>query len=253
MNSYFRKALLFGLICFLFVPSSMVLADIFIKQKQHTDPISIMGQGQPAKDVIQSTWITQDKIRTDDEKRSVIMLLKEGVIYILNHEKKTYMVMPLNMGQAMEEKMGREGMSDEEQEDFRKFSEGMMKMEITVTETDETRKINNWNCKKYIQKIEMGMGPTTSEIWATQDLRMDYDLYAQFSASLMSMQPGLQKSVSRAIEEMKKIKGVPVLTHTVAKMMGMEMKSFTELLEFKEGTAPAGTFDIPKGYTKTEF
>ena len=35
-------------------------------------------------------------------------------------------------------------------------------------------------------------------------------------------------------------------------MMGMQMKSSQELLEFKKGTAPKGTFVIPKGYKKTE-
>ena len=52
---------------------------------------------------------------------------------------------------------------------------------------------------------------------------------------------------------MKKIKGVPVFTETTMNMMGMQMKSTQELLEFKQGTAPKGTFGIPKGYKKTDM
>jgi hypothetical protein len=53
-------------------------------------------------------------------------------------------------------------------------------------------------------------------------------------------------------EEMKKIKGVPVLTTTSISMMGATMSSITELIEFKEASAPKGTFSIPSGYKKTD-
>ena len=53
-------------------------------------------------------------------------------------------------------------------------------------------------------------------------------------------------------KEMKKIKGVPVLTITTSNMIGASVKSTQELLEFKEGTAPSGYFDIPTGYKKIE-
>jgi hypothetical protein len=35
--------------------------------------------------------------------------------------------------------------------------------------------------------------------------------------------------------------------------MGQTMSSSTELLEFKDGTAPANLLKIPAGYKKTEF
>jgi len=50
---------------------------------------------------------------------------------------------------------------------------------------------------------------------------------------------------------MKKVRGVPVLTVTNMTMMkNVTIKSSRELLEIREGTAPAGTFEIPAGYTK---
>jgi hypothetical protein len=36
-------------------------------------------------------------------------------------------------------------------------------------------------------------------------------------------------------------------------MQNTTMKSSRELVEIKEGTAPAGIFDIPAGYTKQEM
>jgi len=128
-----------------------------------------------------------------------------------------------------------------------------MKFEITVTPTGDTKKINKWQCKKYNQEVKMGMGPMVSEVWATEELEMDYELYAKFSTAMMAMQPGFSDSFEKAMKELQKIKGVPVFTETTVNMMGMQMKTTQELLEFKKGKAPKGTFDIPKGYKKTDM
>lgn len=226
-----------------------------MKQKIHRDGFQMMGQSQPAEDMIQTVWITPDKMRSDNEKQSVIMRLDKGIIFFVDHAQKTYSEMPMDMGQMMgsrmKEEMGEE-VSEEDMEGFMAMAKGMMKMKITVTPTGEKKRINKWNCQKYIQKLETMMGPTISEIWATEDLKMDYELYAKFSAGLMGMQPGFKEFLNDMLEEMKKIKGVPVLTTTTVNMMGASMKSLQELLEFKEETAPAGIFDLPKGYKKTE-
>jgi len=242
------------ILSFILVLSFSVQADIFMKQKDHTDGMSVMGQQQPATDVIQNIWISKDKIKTESEEKSVIILLEKKIMYVFNHAQKTYFEVPMDFGKMMEQSVkGNEGADKEEMQNYMKMAQGMMKFEITVNTTNETKKINKWNCKKYDQIMKMGMGPITSEVWATEELKMDYNLYAKFSAAMMSMQPGFKDSFSKAIKEMEKIKGVPVLTKTSMKMMGMEMKSSQELLEFKEGTAPKGTFDIPKGYTKTSM
>jgi len=92
---------------------------------------------QPAKDVIETIWITKDKVRSDNENRSYILLLNEKKMYFLDNARKTYTVIPLDLG--------------------------------------ESKKIRNWNCKKYIQTIETQMGPTRTEIWASEDIHIDYD------------------------------------------------------------------------------
>ncbi|MCK5032037.1 MAG: hypothetical protein KAS18_00350, partial [Calditrichia bacterium] len=115
------------------------------------------------------------------------------------------------MDKAMENQKGED---KEEMEQFMQMAKGMMKFEIKVTPTGETKKINNWQCKKYNQEVKMGMGPIVSEVWATEELEMDYEIYAKFSTAMMSMQPGFSDSFDSAMAELKKIKGVPVLTKT---------------------------------------
>lgn len=242
-------------VLFLVLIASFTLhADIFMKQKQHTDGMSMMGQTQPAKDIIQNVWITEDAISSQSEDHTILFLFKQKKMIMINHLQKTYTEMPMSFQKVLDKAMeDKKDLDQSEKEDFMKMAQGMTKFEITVTPTNETKKINKWNCKKYNQEVKMGMGPISSEVWATEELEMDYSLYAKFSTSMMAMQPGFHESYEKAMKELEKIKGVPVFTKTVVKMMGMEMKSSQELLEFKTGTAPKGTFDKPSGYKKTSM
>jgi len=90
------------------------------------------------------------------------------------------------------------------------------------------------------------MSSSTSEIWATEDIKVNTDLFRTLGFSIMAKQPGFDK----AFEEMKKIKGVSVLTTSTSSVMGAKIKSTQELLEVKEAKAPAGIYDVPVSYKK---
>ena len=130
------------------------------------------------------------------------------------------------------------------------MARSMPAMRIRITDTGETRKIGEYRCRKYIQRIESAMGPVSSEIWATEDLKVDSELYARFSMALMASQPGGREAMDANAAETRKISGVPVLWLTSARMGGTEVKSRTELIELREEKAPAGIFEIPSGYTR---
>jgi hypothetical protein len=97
------------------------------------------------------------------------------------------------------------------------------------------------------------MGTINSEIWATQEIKFDGDLYAKYSAGMLAQMPGMTQNISAIMQEVEKIKGVHVYSKQTTTMMGQSMKSSVELLEFKEGKAPIGVFDLPSGYKKLDF
>lgn len=248
------KKLLFFVLIFSLVMTLPIYSDIYMVNKQHTEGMAVMGKKQPDQDVVQKVWITKNKIKSESNDQTIFILLDEKKMIALNHEEKTYTELPMGFGNMMDKAMeNQSGEEKQEMEQFMQMAKGMMKFEITVTPTNETKKVNKWNCKKYKQEVKMGMGPLVSEVWATEELEMDYEVYAKFSTAMMAMQPGFSDSFDKAMNELKKIKGVPVFTETTMNMMGMQMKSTQELLEFKQGKAPKGTFDIPKGYRKTEM
>jgi len=228
---------------------STAAADVMIKQKDHTDAFEIMGQAQPAKDMVSVIWLGDGAARMDQaDTTSWLMFSGSDVIYQLNHKEKTYSEFrPEDEKKGMPDLKGDDVDKSSRMGDMMKQMAGMMKIEVTVSPTDETMKIGDYNCKKYIVESKMGMGGSSAETWATQDIDIDYKLYRSISKAFMSMIPGYAEST----KEMQKIKGLPVLTNTTTNTLGTEVKSTSELIEYKKEAAPPGTFQIPEGYTKT--
>ena len=241
-----------GLILFsscILLLTQVVQADIFIKQKRHSDAMKIMGQEQPAEDVIEEVWVTDEGFRSDNPKNSIIVKLDDKTITMIDHEKKSYSEMPMDMNKMMPQTEA--GKKDaEDMAAFQNMMKNMMKIDISVQPMSDTKKIKNWMCKKYLMTMNTFMGAFTSEIWATEDLKIDANLYSKFASSMMAAIPGMQSNLEAMTTEMKKIKGVQVHTIMTQNIMNQEHKIITELLEFKEAKAPADLFKLPAGYKK---
>ena len=215
-------------------------ADIYIMKMKHTDAVTIMGQTQPEKDEEGVTWMSEEKMREDEgTSKSTIVRFDLKKIYVIEHDKKEYaeINLPIDFEQILPPEA--------------KQMAQMMQVTAKVTETEETQKIKDWDCKKYLVEISlsmMGMNmPMKMEMWATKDLDIDLDLYEKFYTEILALQPMFKGF----IEEFKKIEGYPVVTDMTMNMMGSEMKSHEEVVSVEKKDAPDGTYDIPGGYTKS--
>lgn len=191
-------------------------------------------------------------------KTSSILLSDKKIIVMIDHNKMQYSEMPLDFDKMFGDAAAAEAGDDPEKAEAMKKMPGFMKnmmkgamgnMSATVTDTGETKKIGDYNCRKYIVEMSMGMGgETKSETWATEDIKIDYSRAFTAANAMMASMPGFEK----IIQEMKKVKGVVVLQTSTIKMMGSEVTSTTELVEATEKSAPAGNYDIPAGYKKVK-
>ncbi|NTV80373.1 MAG: hypothetical protein HGA24_03005 [Candidatus Aminicenantes bacterium] len=229
-------------------------ADVYMKQKTHTGAFTVMGQSQPEKDEIMVFWLGAGKARTDTEGKSMLFFSDKKVLIGIDHAEKTYSEIPMDFDKMFEE--AAEGETEEEKAEAKKMAQmmkgmaqGMMgSMKVSVTETGETKKIGSWNCRKYLIDMDMGMMKAKSESWASEDLKVDYNVYFTMANAMMANMPGFDKLV----QEMKKVKGVIVYQTSTSKVMGQDMTSTTEVLEYSDKSAPAGTYDIPAGYKKVK-
>jgi len=241
-----KKSITVASLTFLFMfslvfTSPHARADQVIKAKKHTDAFTMMGQSQPAKDEEVTTWLADDKMRRDEGDTMTLVRYDLNKIFWINHPQKTYseMDLPLDMDTVLP--ADAKQMLDQ------------IEVSSSVTDTGETKTINNWQCKKYLVEIAvsmMGMSmPIKMDFWTSKDLGVDEEMYKKFYAETLSLNPMFQDMV----DEFKKIEGYPVRTEFSMSMMGAEQKYWEEVVSVEKMSAPAGTYDLPEGYTKTEF
>lgn len=235
-----------------------VNADVYLKYRQHTDPYQVMGQTQPAKDSIRETWVSENRIRNDEGLQSVILRLDKKQVYFVNNEQKMYAVLPMDVEKMAQQAIEHDrNMSVQEKEKAKKFVQDMMKdissFSIAIQETGEKKKIGKWTCSKYIQNTKTAMGPSTTEIWATKDIALDYRMLNRMYAASMMMIPSLRGSMDDITREMGKIKGVTVFSSSSSSVMDTQVKSTQELLDCAEKQTPDSFYEPPKGYTRKEM
>ncbi len=215
-------------------------ADIYVKQKVRTGAYEAMGKKEPAREEITEIWLAANKVRTNQGAgKSGIILLDKGILIGIDHGTKSYTETPLDLSKEME---------SQDPQASALFKGLMGSMSAKVTETAETKKIGKWSCRKYLIVYTMPFGTSEATAWATTDIKIDYQLYYTASNAMMASQPGFDQ----VLEEMKKVKGVIVYQESVSKSMGSEISTVTEVLECTDKKAPAGIYDVPKGYVKKE-
>jgi hypothetical protein len=222
--------------------------DVYMKQKTHTGAITLMGQTQPEKTEMVVFWLSAGKARTDaGDGKSAIYLAADSTLYAIDHTAKTYTRIPMDFGKIVEGAAGQQQDAPQATAMAQMMKGMMASMSVNVTETAETRKIGDWNCRKYLIDTSMSMMQSKAEAWATQDLVVDYDLYFTLVNAMMATMPGFDK----VVEQMRKVKGVIVEQKAVTKVMGQDMTVTTELVEYAQKDAPAGTYVVPAGYRET--
>lgn len=227
-------------------------ADTYIRQATHQDGFEMQGQTMQPEDDTAITWIGKDMARTETKQGTIIWRSDKDMVYIVDDAKKAYTEMPISKIGDLKAMMGMDEMSEEEAKMMEQQMAPMMAMmqvSATVTPTEETQKIGDFNCKKYDVDFKVGMMNMKSDFWVTKDFEMDYSVFKKLSLSQMLFMPGSDQ----AIKEFEKMEGFVVMSDGEVNMMGATIKNTNKVLEVTEKDAPAGIYDVPEGYKKEKF
>lgn len=232
---------------------SVARADAYLKQIRTTEASEVMGQQVPASTQTSELWFSDKAARMDSGDGNSVILSAEGnVVYMLDHQAKTYTEIPLDQAGLMAA-MTPEGASDEDAEAAEMMKQMVASMmantQVTVTPTEERKKFREWSARKYLVEIKMPMGTANSEVWASPEVRIDMRLFQKLSMAMS----GMMTDVDKMLKEMEKIDGMEVFNSTVAEIMGSKVKTTSELIEYAQKPAPAGAYALPQGYTKTKL
>lgn len=120
---------LFALTLLVLIAALSLSADVYVKQKTHTDSM----MGQPARDDIMEQWIgdNANAFATVSPDQSFIVDLKKNLLYMVNHKSKTYVetTLPLDLSKLLPPEYA--------------AMVGMIKMTATVSPTTRQRKSAN--------------------------------------------------------------------------------------------------------------
>jgi hypothetical protein len=227
--------------------SLTVYADMTMTQVRTTEAIKDgKADGSPKADT-STLWVAADKLRMDGTDASVLLNAGKDSIYLIDNKKKTYTGIDMSViangaGQSAAAPAGMPGM----------FA-NMMKMEVTIEPTSETKTINKWTCTKYLQTMKMMGTTTTSELWATEDVKVDPGMIRKFMASFFLKAQSTKDLAAQIMKEYGKIKGFVVFSVSTSTIMGRETRTTSEVREVKEFAAPAGTYEVPAKYTMKKW
>lgn len=230
---------------FLVIFSTSILADNFIKQVTHIKSYEMMGQRTPEKFDTTTIWMSKDKSYAELNKfNGVLYDLQTGDFTVLNHSKKEFS--KFSMGLLTSD----ENNDNPDIKQMQQMAKMMTKnMTVSVTPTDSSKKVGNWNTKLYVVDVNMQMMPMKQKLWVTDELNIDYAMYRSISNAMMSLMPGFEK----IFEEMKKINGVAVEMDQTVTVMGVEIGSSTQILEYSQKEAPEGIYEIPEGFKEVSL
>ncbi len=248
----------FVLLLLWIVPAS---ADLYMVQKKY-DSTEYGGKDAKAGEVAIRTWVAKDRLRQDyGDPAGFIHITRldrrpgELISYLINMGKggygKTYWtfcrpyVVPLpptssgdpNNANANMEHAAATGVHDS----------------LTLTDTGETKLINNFHCGKYLLKGRLTSTEFSSEIWVSMDIGSALERYGLvWGARIDRTYSELKfREASNTVEdEMRTIKGFPVLITEIEQNQYVHYERRLELLEFKEESSLPSQFDLPGGLTK---
>lgn len=217
-------------------------ADTHLTYKSQRDAIQMMGQSQPAVDTEAHVWFNDEAISRNDGATGFVITPGGETLLVINHDDKSYSELPLPIDFA--------SLLPEEMKPMAEQMMSMMKMEVDVRKSEETKEINGWSTQRYDITLSSAMGMNIKMTnWVTEDIKMDLNYYRDLARAMSSLQPGAQEWVEKLLE----IEGVTVLQETDASMMGNSFGSREELIKVEEAEAPAGTYGVPSDYEKKDF
>jgi hypothetical protein len=218
-------------------------ADMTMTQVHTTQAMKAGKADGDPKTQTSTLWMAADKLRMDGENESVLLKGGKDSVYLIDNKKKTY------TGISLSQIANPSGQSQEMPPEVAAMMGNMMKMEVTIEPTTETKTINTWNCTKYLQTMKMMGTTTTSELWATTDVKVDPGMFTKFSTSVFLKNQSMKNLAAQMQKEYAKIKGFVVYSVSTSTAGGKETRTTSEIREVKESVAPAaGTYEVPAKY-----
>ena len=218
-------------------------ADTLLTIKTHSELPAMVGTSVKQDDRKITLWVGPNRVRRDDGKAASIILFDQKKLYIVDHEDKSYTAidLPVDFTKLVPGPQG---------EMMRQEMSSTAKLDAKIVRTNETKKIGNWNTRKYHVELTNPETRMITDMWVSKDVGVDMGALRQMQLNMASLQPG---SLTW-IKKLQQIEGFPVLQDSSFNFgTPKDAKTHEELISVETKEPPAGTFAPPAGYTQKPF
>lgn len=198
-------------------------------------------------------WVGDHRLREDTPTYSMSGIRRFDLkkLYLVNHQSKTYSEVDLPFPPASSGTAPQSG-KPAAASDPSKEKESRKKEQMTVTVTNEVRRIGPWNARKVV----VVTGEVTKVKWMSTEVEVDEGTLNQWQHNAITLPPGsIDPQVLEAQRRLDAIPGYPVLEES--RSLGgpdeTEYRWYTELVSAEKKEPPAGLYEPPAGYTKVPF
>lgn len=233
-----------GILVILFIAviaNALPGADVYIKQKAHTDEHYRYGRNIPAEDYDIELWIGSNRLAAISPGRKIIIDGPQKRMFIINRKNKTYVetTIPLDIFKLLPTWL---------HEYF-----GTMELAGTIEAGKETRDIRQWKCRKYSLKTKQSaqsQNPKESDIqyWYTLDAPVDLSAIDELYANLWRF----EHYSENFIQELGKQSGFPIATVITLYTQASETRSTLDVVEIKKKTPGPEVYSVPANFSKKE-
>jgi hypothetical protein len=202
-------------------------------------------------------WVGDHRLREDTPKlsSSVIRLFDRKKLYFIDHRAKTYAEVDLPFNPATlgaSHQTGKPAAAG----DIPKESGRRQKEQMTVTVTDEVRRIGPWNARKVVVVSRGSLGETTAVKWVSAEVGVDEGTLNRWQADAVVLPPGsFDPEMQESQRQLNAIPGYTVLQESRSSRGPgeTEFRWHTELVSAEKKEPPAGLYEPPDGYMKVAF
>jgi len=250
------KKLALIVILILFV-SLFLGADVYTKSVERVKAFEVMGKKQKETMQMKEQWFGKNKFAQIGKDFSMIVDMDKENIYFILHDAKIYFEFPTDL----------EGDKLLEFITFLspKVAEAIKSIKITDTKVNlrsETKKIANWDCTAFefemvliIPAVNM-MPKFKMKLWTTNDLPKNYEKYTEmgefFIKSIIGML-NIDENSQKEMDKLEAVDGFQIAAEITVEIFGTRIDVESQILEVTEKPAPAGTYSVPRGYTKKDI
>ena len=209
-----------------------------------TDAMSLPGQVVPASTDTVTLWLGPGVARRDVDGGSLLVHAAQDRLTWLDHEARTWTSQTATELQRQLAILAADTAGRESQDPRLARLQTMLKVAVAVTDTGEEREIDGYQCRRWIVEQRQGDQTTTTELWLTGDLVVDWNLLNRLTRPTLAAFEGGR----RALTQLSRLEGFPVRAVAILDVMNRPGRSVTRLVATGAEMLPPSHFLPPEGY-----